>query len=35
MPAGAVAAWIRDYRGLFALSAAPPGGALQSGTAGD
>jgi EAL domain-containing protein (putative c-di-GMP-specific phosphodiesterase class I) len=35
MPAGAVAAWIRDYRGLFALSAASPGGALQSGTAGD
>jgi EAL domain-containing protein (putative c-di-GMP-specific phosphodiesterase class I) len=23
MPAGAVPAWIRDYRGLFALAAAP------------
>ena len=30
MPASAVSAWIRDYKGLFALAAAAPGGPARS-----
>jgi hypothetical protein len=31
MPAAAVSAWISDYKGLFALAAAPEPAAARSG----